>query len=101
MKAILALCAAAGVLVTPAALAAPFEHTNPVEIDGQMQFRFTDEDRQPYEVGYRLDGNTLHFPRGGKHTLPQVTEAEAERILRETYGLVGERDELVRTKGLD
>lgn len=54
----------------------------------------------PYEVGYRFEGKTLHFPRGGKHTLPNSSEAEAQEVLRETYGLKGEGDALVRTKGL-
>jgi hypothetical protein len=71
----------------------------PVQQDGRLQFRFTDSCGQPYEVGYRLEGNTLHFPRGGKHTLPKGNEAEAEKVLRETFGLIGERDQMIRTKG--
>ena len=62
--------------------------------------RFTDSCGNPYEVGYRLEGTTLHFPRGGQHSLSQASEGEAEQILRETYGLVGERNKLIRTKGL-
>ena len=72
----------------------------PVQKDGEVQYRFTDSCGQPYEVGYRLEGKTLHFPRGGKHALPKASEEEAERVLRETYGLNGERGNLIRTKGL-
>ncbi|WIJ24023.1 hypothetical protein [Devosia sp. RR2S18] len=50
------------------------------------------------ERGYRLEGSTLHLPRGGSHSLPELSAAEAETVLRENYGLVGERDCLVRTK---
>lgn len=77
-----------------------YPQREPVEQNGQTQYRFTDTCGQAYEVGYRLEGNTLHFPRGGKHALPEAKEAEAERVLRETYGLKGERDNLIRTKGL-
>lgn len=73
----------------------------PVTLEnGTTQYRFTDSCGQAYEVGYRFEGNTLHFPRGGEHTLPELTEAEAKKILRDTYGLVGEPDALIRTKGL-
>lgn len=51
----------------------------------------------PYQAGYRLEGNTLHFPGSGTHALREISEAEAEQVLRETYGLVGPRDRLVRT----
>lgn len=77
-----------------------YPQREPAEQNGQTQYRFTDTCGQPYEVGYRFEGKTLHFPRGGQHTLPESTEAEAESILRETYGLVGERNALIRTKGL-
>lgn len=70
----------------------------PVKKGDTTQYRFTDSCGQAYEVGYRLEGKTLHFPRGGKHTLPQETKAGAEKVLRETYGLIGERNTLIRTK---
>lgn len=72
----------------------------PVEREGGVEYRFVDTCGKPYEVGYRLVGQTLHFPRGGKHSLPEATEAEAERILRDTYGLKDGAGGLVRTKGL-
>ena len=72
----------------------------PISKEGTTQYRFIDSCGQAYEVGYRLEGTTLHFPRGGSHTLTRETEAEAEKLLRETYGLVGERDALIRTKGI-
>jgi hypothetical protein len=53
---------------------------------------------QAGERGYRLEGNALHFPKGGTHTLPEASAAEAESILRDTYGLAGEGDCLVRTE---
>lgn len=53
---------------------------------------------EPYEVGYRLEGNTLHFPRGGSHTIRNRDEEAAEALLRETYGLIGDRDALIRTR---
>ncbi|WP_281969165.1 hypothetical protein [Roseovarius nanhaiticus] len=70
----------------------------PVKSGDTTQYRFTDSCGQAYEVGYRLEGKTLHFPRGGTHTLSQETEADAEKVLRETYGLIGERNSLIRTK---
>jgi hypothetical protein len=69
-----------------------------VQKDGKPEYRFTDSCGQPYEVGYRLEGKTLHFPGGGTHTLPEGSEADAERVFRETYGLVGQRESLIRTK---
>lgn len=72
----------------------------PVTKDGTTQYRFIDSCGRAYELGYRLEGKTLHFPRGGTHTLSEATVADAEKVLRETYGLVGERDALIRTKGL-
>ena len=77
-----------------------FPQRTPVEQDGRTQFLFTDTCGRPYEIGYRLDGNTLHFPHGGMHRLPKASSEEAERILRETYGLKGERSALIRTKDL-
>jgi hypothetical protein len=70
----------------------------PVKNGERTQYQFSDSCGEAYEVGYRLEGNTLHFPRGGKHTLPKGTEADAEKVLRETYGLIGSRDSLIRTK---
>jgi hypothetical protein len=52
---------------------------------------------QLFQAGYRLEGTTLHFPGGGTHAIRDVSEDEAERVLREAYGLVGPRDRLVRT----
>ena len=72
----------------------------PISKQGTTQYRFINSCGHAYEVGYRLEGKTLHFPRGGSHTLTRGTEAEAEKLLRETYGLVGERDALIRTKGI-
>ena len=76
-----------------------FEERQPVEKDGRAEYRFVDSCGEVYEVGYRIEGNTLHFPRGGQHTLPDITATAAEQILRETYGLVGEPDALIRTEG--
>jgi hypothetical protein len=72
----------------------------PVQTGGQTVYQFTDSCGVAYEVGYRLEGNTLHFPGRGTHThtLPVGSEADAEKVLRETYGLVGERESLIRTK---
>ena len=68
--------------------------------NGQTQYRFLN-DCGFYEVGYRLEGNTLYFPRGGEHTLSDIPVFEAQSILTETYGLkdAGE-GKLVRTKDL-
>lgn len=77
-----------------------YPQREPVQREGRAEYRFTDSCGNPYEVGYRLEGTTLHFPRGGQHSLSQASEGEAEQILRETYGLVGERNKLIRTKGL-
>ncbi|MBB6182426.1 hypothetical protein HNQ75_004415 [Rhizobium flavum] len=76
-----------------------YPQREPIERDGGVDYRFVDSCGKPYEVGYRLEGQTLHFPRGGQHSLPEATEAEAERILRDTYGLEGGAAGLVRTKG--
>lgn len=72
----------------------------PQKENGVMQYRFIDSCGNPYELGYRLEGVTLHFPRGGHHQLPELSEGEAEALLRDTYGLVGERDALIRTRDL-
>jgi len=75
-----------------------YPQREPVERDGQTQYRFTDSCGDAYEVGYRLEGNTLYMPGDAEHSLPEETEAAAETLLREAYGLVGERDSLIRTK---
>jgi hypothetical protein len=75
-----------------------YPQLEPIQKDGKTQYRFLDSCGHPYEVGYRLEGSTLHFPRGGLHTLPKGTAADAEKVLRETYGLVGKPDSLIRTK---
>lgn len=100
MKATLALVLLAFTAAPTLSQDCTFPQLTPVEQTDQVQYRFTDSCGEPYEVGYRLEGNTLYFPRGGQHSLPQSSEQEAERVLRETYGLVGERDALIRTKGL-
>ena len=51
-----------------------------------------------YQVGYRLDGTTLHFPSGATHGLQNATAEQAEQTLRDAYGLTGPRDRLIRTK---
>lgn len=94
----------AGVLLAAAqpvgAQECTYPQSEPVKRDGVIEHRFTDSCGNPYEVGYRLEGQTLHFPRGGQHTLPEATEAEARRILQDTYGLKGDPASLVRTGGL-
>lgn len=86
--------------VSTASAACNYERAEPVTNEGQKQHRFFNECGF-YEVGYTLEGNTLHFPRGGTHTVRDVSVAEAQSVLTETYGLVevGE-DRLIRTKGL-
>lgn len=75
-----------------------YEHHKPLERNGGEQFVFFGNCGF-YEVGYRLDGNTLYFPRGGSHQLTGVSNAEAKVQLRETYGLIGDDPRyLVRTK---
>lgn len=75
-----------------------FPRMEPLERSDGTEYRFVDSCGKLYEVGYRMEGNTLYFPKGGKHTLPEANAEEAERVLRETYGLVGERERLIRTK---
>lgn len=75
-----------------------FPQKEPVQQSGKTEYLFLDTCGKPYEVGYRLDGSTLHFPKGGKHALPKADNASAEQVLREAYGLVGEREKLIRTK---
>lgn len=75
-----------------------YPQREPVQREGRAEYRFTDSCGNPYEVGYRLEGRTLHFPRGGQHSLTRSSDPEAETLLRDAYGLVGERDSLIRTK---
>ena len=70
----------------------------PPQKPGAAPVRLVNTCGQTYEVGYRLEGNSLYFPGGGRHEIREVDEAEAERVLRETYGLVGPRSALVRTR---
>ncbi|MDY8108866.1 hypothetical protein U0C82_06870 [Fulvimarina sp. 2208YS6-2-32] len=70
----------------------------PIQTGKQILYQFTDSCGQAYEVGYRLEGNTLHFPSGGQHTLPERSDEDAERVLREAYGLIGKPESLIRTK---
>jgi hypothetical protein len=73
-----------------------FAQSQPVKNDGKSTAHI-DPCGNLYETGYRLEGNELRFPGGGLHRLPDGNQEEAERILRETYGLQGERDKLIRT----
>ena len=75
------------VLASGAAAACTYEAESTVNEDGQAQHRFFN-DCGSYEVGYRLEGKTLHFPRGGTHTLSDLPVPEAQAILTETYGLL-------------
>ena len=63
-----------------------------------IRTRFVDDCGNSYQVGYRIEGATLHTPGGGRHEITDRPAAEAEELLRETYGLVGERNALARTK---
>lgn len=100
------LILAAALVVVPAvsALAAApsdgcgYPNRTPIVHDTGIQTMFVNTCGERYEAGYRLEGNTLRFPRGGAHTLPEATPAQAEAVLRDAYGLVGERDALVRTR---
>lgn len=87
-------------LAAGASAACTYMAESTVNEDGEAQYRFFN-DCGFYEVGYRLEGNTLYFPRGGTHTLNELPASEAQSILIETYGLrdAGE-GRLVRTKGL-
>ena len=99
MKHVFAVVALACTVGPATAKECTFHGLEPVHHSGKVQYRFVDSCGVVYEVGYRLEGNTLHFPRGGQHTLPNETAIAAEKILRETYGLVGEPDSLIRTRG--
>lgn len=54
-----------------------------------------------YETGYRLADGVLEFPRGGRHAIKSVSAEEAEALLRDAYGLVGEGPDVVRTEWPD
>lgn len=69
-----------------------------VSVGGRTGTLFENACGQRYETGYRLLGNTLLFPGGGSHELLEASISEAETVLRETYGLTGERNHLIRTK---
>lgn len=93
---------AATIFVAATAAADPvsctYDHAAPVIENGREQYVFLGPCGF-YEVGYHLEGNTLHLPRGGTHALLDVSEAEAQDILREAYGLVDTGGEtLIRTK---
>lgn len=96
----LMLVAALLLVSTSVAGACTYAITKPLIAEGETHYIF----RGPcglYEVGYRLEGTTLHFPRGGEHTITNLTDEEAQQILRDTYGLVGsDNDALIRTEGL-
>lgn len=51
-----------------------------------------------YETGYRLEGSTLFFPGGGRHAIGDASPDIAEALLREAYGLIGPREDLIRTR---
>jgi len=70
----------------------------PPQKTGAAPVRLVNACGQSYEVGYRLEGNILYFPDGGWHEIKAVDKVEAEHVLRETYGLVGPRSSLVRTR---
>ncbi|WP_186393969.1 MULTISPECIES: hypothetical protein [unclassified Pannonibacter] len=59
---------------------------------------YVDRCGRRYEAGYRLEGNTLFFPGGGKHEIAAAEGENAEDLFRETYGLMGPRDALTRTR---
>ncbi len=91
---------AVAVLASGASAACTYEAESSVSENGQTQYRFFNNCGF-YEVGYRLEGNTLYLPRGGAHTLSDVPVSEAQSILTETYGLVDAGEgKLVRTRGL-
>lgn len=87
-------------IVTPAisSTECTFPQREPIQNSGGLLTLFMNPCGVKYEAGYRLEGNTLHFPFGGSHALRDATQEEAEAALREAYGLVGEREKLVRTK---
>jgi hypothetical protein len=63
-----------------------------------LRTKFVDPQGNTYQVGYWLEGSTLHFPGEGLHEMTDAAPETAQAIFRETYGLVGDRDALVRTK---
>lgn len=66
--------------------------------DALERTKFVDAQGNSYQVGFRIEGKTLYFPGGEEHALEVASTETAEKLLRETFGLVGERDALVRTK---
>lgn len=66
--------------------------------DALERTKFVDAQGNNYQVGFRLEGKTLYFPGGEQHALEIASTEAAEKLLREMFGLVGERDALVRTK---
>ena len=90
---------AAVAFANTASAACTYKVDSTVTEDGETQHRFFN-DCGFYEVGYRLEGNTLYFPRGGTHTLSDLPVPEAQAILTETYGLLDiGAENLIRTKG--
>lgn len=97
-SAVLAVAMAAAAPAATAAQDCSFPNRQPAQADGRTQTMFVNDCGQVYEVGYRLEGNALHFPDGAVHAIKDADRETAETLLREAYGLVGERDALVRTK---
>jgi hypothetical protein len=63
-----------------------------------LRTKFVDAQGNTYQVGYRLEGSTLHFPGEGIQEIKDAAPETAEELFRDAYGLVGHRDALVRTK---
>jgi hypothetical protein len=90
----------AAISISTASAACTYDQVAPVIESGHERYIFLNECGF-YEVGYRLDGNTLHLPRGGTHVLKDIPVSEAQTILSEAYGLKEVGGEgLIRTKGL-
>ncbi|MFW5734587.1 MAG: hypothetical protein ACOCWR_05955 [Oceanidesulfovibrio sp.] len=98
MRALFFLLLILALAVPAAAGECTFSHRHPVTAEGRELRVFVNECGQRYEVGYRLDGATLLFPSGGRHTVTNLPQDEAQVLLRKTYGLQGQGDALVRTK---
>jgi hypothetical protein len=75
-----------------------FPIRSPVETDIGVRTMFVNECGQWYQVGYRIEGDTLVFPTGGRHQIKDTAPGRAEAALREAYGLIGNTDALVRTR---
>ncbi|MBB4267074.1 hypothetical protein [Roseospira visakhapatnamensis] len=86
----------AGLVTATLALPAAAAEPAPPPADGSSPAAVASQPRQ--EPGYRLEGNTLHFPGGGTHAIRDTDRETAEKLLRDAYGLVGPRDALVRTR---